>query len=126
MHHAHRLEVEQRRVMVITIFGDTDPWTLRTLAERLRDQLRNEPEITQVSMWRVPDYVTHVEISQDVLRQYGMTLPDVASLIRRSSDDIPAGAVETKSGEILLRLDQDPPQVHSTPCAGWQDPGRFA
>ncbi|MCB1801112.1 MAG: symmetrical bis(5'-nucleosyl)-tetraphosphatase [Gammaproteobacteria bacterium] len=26
----------------------------------------------------------------------------------------------------LLRLDTDPPQRHSRPCPGWQNPGRFA
>ena len=26
----------------------------------------------------------------------------------------------------LLRLDREPPQVHSTSCTRWQDPGRFA
>lgn len=99
-----RLSVRQREVMEIGLFGDVDVWTLRQLGERLRDRLRSDPAITQVELGNVPDYVTHVEIPQERLREYGLTLGDVADLIARSSEDVPAGAVETATGEILLRL----------------------
>lgn len=38
------------------------------------------------------------------LREYNLTLGDVANIIRQSSEDVPAGAVETNTGEILLRM----------------------
>jgi multidrug efflux pump subunit AcrB len=43
--------------------------------------------------------VTHVEIPKAVLREYGLTLPDVADLIASSSNDVAAGAVRTSGGE---------------------------
>jgi len=43
-------------------------------------------------------------VPQYRLREYGLTLGQVASMIRRSSEDVPAGAVETNAGEVLLRL----------------------
>jgi len=48
--------------------------------------------------------VTHVEIPQYRLREYGLTLGQVAGIIRRSSEDVPAGTIETNAGEVLLRL----------------------
>jgi multidrug efflux pump subunit AcrB len=99
-----RLQSRQTEVMSIGLFGDVDIWTLRKLAEQLRDQLLSNPYITQVELGRVPDYVTHVEIPRDRLREYGLTLPDVASLIEDSSEDIAAGSVQTTAGEILLRV----------------------
>lgn len=93
-----------RDVMEIGLFGDVDIWELRQLGEQLRDRLLSDPAITQVELGRVPNYVTHVEISQERLREYGLTLGEVARKIRQSSEDIPAGSVETGSGEILLRL----------------------
>ncbi len=99
-----RLQARQRDVMEIGLYGNTDIWTLRKLAEGLRDRLLSENGITQVELGNIPEYVTHVEISRDKLREYNITLPEVASLIVQSSEDIPAGAVETKSGEILLRM----------------------
>lgn len=99
-----RLQARQREVMSVGIYGDVDIWTLRGLAERFRDQLIGDPDITQVEINNVPDYVTHVEISRHTLREYGLTLSQVAQLIADSSRDIPAGDIETYNGEILLRM----------------------
>lgn len=98
------LQSQQRDVMEIGLYGDVDIWTLRVLAERLRDQLLNSEFITQVEIGNVPDMFTHVEIPRYRLREYGLTLSEVADIISRSSEDIPAGALETGSGEILLRM----------------------
>ncbi len=99
-----RLQSRQRDVMEIGIYGDVDIWTLRNLAERLRDRLLTNEAITQVEIGNVPDMFTHVEIPRYRLREYGLTLDEVANIIARSSEDIPAGALETGSGEILLRM----------------------
>ncbi|MEQ8771112.1 MAG: efflux RND transporter permease subunit [Phycisphaerales bacterium] len=98
------LQSRQREVMSIGLYGPVDIWTLRQLAETLRDQLLASPRITQVELGGVPDYITHVEIPRDRLREYGLTLSDVAQLIEDSSEDIAAGAVQTSAGEILLRV----------------------
>lgn len=98
------LASQQREVMNVVLFGPVDIWTLRKLAEQLRDRFLADPAITQVELANAPDYVTHVEIPQDRLREYGLTLGQVANIIRRSSEDVPAGTVETNAGEVLLRL----------------------
>lgn len=98
------LQSQQRDVMEVGLYGDVDIWTLRKLAERLRDRMLSNENITQVELGNVPDYVTHVEISRNKLREYNLTLGKVARLIVESSEDIPAGAIETNSGEILLRM----------------------
>ena len=99
-----RLQTEQRDVMQVALFGDVDIWALRQLAEQLRDQLQAHEQITQVELRRVPGYVTHVEISRQKLRQYGLTLDRVAAVIEDSSEDVAAGAIQTGGGEILLRV----------------------
>lgn len=99
-----RLETRQREVMRISLYGPIDVWALRQLAEQLRDQFQSHPSITQVELSRAPEYVTHVEIPRERLREYGLTLPDVANRIRVSSQDVAAGSVQTSSGEILLRV----------------------
>ncbi len=99
-----RLRTEQQEVMQVALFGDVDIWTLRQLAEQLRDQLQAHEQITQVELRRVPDYVTHVEIQRQTLREYGLTLARVAGIIEDSSEDVAAGAIQTSGGEILLRV----------------------
>jgi multidrug efflux pump subunit AcrB len=48
-------------------------------------------------------YEVSIEVSEEVLRRYGLTLDDVASAVRRSSLDLPGGSIRAESGEILLR-----------------------
>ena len=98
------LQSRQQDVMEIGLYGKTDIWTLRKLAERLRNRLLSDPQITQVEIGNVPDYVTHIEIPRHNLRQYNLTLGQVAAIIAQSSEDVPAGAVDTESGQILLRM----------------------
>ena len=99
-----RLQARQQEVMEISLYGPVDVWGLRKLAEQLRDQLQSHEQITQVELGRAPSYVTHVEIPRQRLREYGMTLADIADIIRTSSQDIAAGSVQTTAGEILLRV----------------------
>jgi len=98
------LQSRQREVMELGLYGPVDIFALRKLAERLRDRLVSHPAITQVSLGNVPDYQTHVEIPRDRLREYGLTLADVARGLEQSSEDVPAGSLETDAGEILLRV----------------------
>ncbi|WP_225000309.1 efflux RND transporter permease subunit [Cesiribacter sp. SM1] len=99
-----RLQARQRSVIEVGLYGNVDIWTLRKLGEQLRDRLLNNEAITQVELGNVPEYVTHIEIPRHRLREYNLTLNQVAEIIRQSSEDIPGGAVQTNTGEILLRM----------------------
>ena len=99
-----RLQSRQQEAVQVALYGPIEIWTLRKLAEQLRDTLQAHPDITQVELRRVPAYVTHVEIPRQTLRQYGLTLPGVADIIRSASRDVAAGSVQSTAGEILLRV----------------------
>jgi len=100
------LQTRRREVIEVGLYGAVDIWTLRKLGERLRDQMLSHPDVTQVELSRVPDYVTHVEIPRERLREYNLTLGAVARIIANSSEDVAAGAVEAGTGEILLRMNE--------------------
>lgn len=101
-----RLQSRQRDVLQIGLYGKADIWTMRQLGERLRTILLSNPTITQVELGNVPEYETRVEIASRDLQKYNLTLGQVADIIRQSSNDVPAGAVQTQSGEILLRMQE--------------------
>lgn len=101
-----RLQSRQRDVIQIGLYGKVDVWTMRQLGERLRIILLSNPAITQVELGNVPEYETRVEIASRDLQKYNLTLGQVADIIRQSSSDVPAGAVQTQSGEILLRMQE--------------------
>ncbi|MCC5021919.1 MAG: efflux RND transporter permease subunit [Candidatus Synoicihabitans palmerolidicus] len=57
-------------------------------------------------MHGIRDSQISIEVPEDKLRHYGLTLDDVGTAISRFSTDIPAGTVESRQGEILLRVQE--------------------
>ena len=100
------LAIMKRGVLNVQLYGDVSEWVLRELAEQVRDRLLQNPQITQVELRGVRDYEVHAEIAQNTLRTYGLTLHDIAAKIKATSIELPGGSIETKGGEILLRVQQ--------------------
>jgi multidrug efflux pump subunit AcrB len=98
------LSFRRRGVVELQIYGPVEEFVLRDLAEQVRDRLLQEPEITQVDLKGARATEIHVEISQENLRRYGLTLSGVAARIGNTALDLPGGKIETTGGEILLRL----------------------
>ena len=93
----------RQQVVEVAVSGDVDPRTLKQVAERVRAELTAIPEVTQVDIVSAPPYEISIEVSEDDLRRHGLTLEHVADAVRRSSLDLPGGAIRTERGEILLR-----------------------
>lgn len=93
----------RRDVITVVISGDLPEHELRLVAERVRDELVDLEEITQVELDGVRPYEISIEISEQTLRQYNLTLEQVASAVRRTSLDLAAGSVRTTGGEVLIR-----------------------
>ncbi|MCY3968727.1 MAG: efflux RND transporter permease subunit [Acidobacteria bacterium] len=93
----------RRRVITVAAYGDVDERALKTVAEQMREGLSELPDITQVELDAVRPYEISIEVSEDTLRQYGLTFDEVVLAVRRSSLDLPGGAVRAREGEILLR-----------------------
>ena len=91
------------QVINVSISGDTDEVTLKRLGEEVRDEIVDLPEISQVELKSIRPYEISIEVSEEVLRQYGLTFDDVARAVRGSSLDMPGGSVKSETGEILLR-----------------------
>lgn len=90
-------------IMALTIVGNADERTLKTLGEDMRDELLEIPGITQVRIDGVRDYEVSVTVSEQTLRQYSLTFDDVVRAIQQGSIDLPAGVIRAEGGEILLR-----------------------
>ena len=97
------LAENQRHVITAILHGAQSEVDLRKLAEDVREELLTRQEITRVQLSGVRRPEIAVEISQENLRRYGLTLDRVAAIIRRSALDLPGGRVKTAGGEILVR-----------------------
>ena len=93
----------RREVITMVIFGDVGDKVLRNLADQTRDDLLEYEDISNVELAGVRPLEIHVEVPQAALRAHRITLEQIAAQIRRSAVELPAGAVKTNAGEILLR-----------------------
>ncbi|MDP6115974.1 MAG: efflux RND transporter permease subunit, partial [Planctomycetota bacterium] len=97
------LAKRQREVISAVVAGKIPERELRQLGERVRDDLTVLPEISQVELVEVRPYEISIEVSEQTLREYGLTFDRVVQAVRSSSLDLPAGAIKTGGGEVLLR-----------------------
>ena len=87
----------------VVVYGDLPERTLRQRAEMVRNELLDDPKITQVELGGVRPYEVTIEVPEETLGRFGLTMEKVASAVRQASLDLPGGTVKTRSGEILLR-----------------------
>ncbi|HOJ32168.1 MAG TPA: efflux RND transporter permease subunit [Candidatus Hydrogenedentes bacterium] len=98
-----RIDTRRREVLTAVIYGDLPDTSLHQLAEQLRDWLIQSPDITQVDVEGLPPLEISIEVPENALRQYNLTLGEIASRLAVASQDIPSGGVKTESGEVLVR-----------------------
>ncbi|MBI1248271.1 AcrB/AcrD/AcrF family protein [bacterium] len=76
---------------------------LRSVAEKVRDELLQLNGVSQVDFINERDYQIDIEIDETTLRSYGLTLNSVAETVRRENRELPAGSIRGHSQEVLLR-----------------------
>ncbi|MEX1039913.1 MAG: efflux RND transporter permease subunit [Pirellulaceae bacterium] len=103
-----RLVTTRRPVIRVAVTGpetwdDGEELRLRNLAERVRDEMLQLNGVSQVDFVAARDFQIDVEIPEDTLRSYGLSLGEVAETIRSENRELPAGVMRAESQEILLR-----------------------
>lgn len=98
------IPTRRRDAISFALFGDQPEMVLREKAEEIRDTLLQDKNISQVELAGVRDFEIHVDVSQENLRRYGLTLDRIASQISASALDLPGGSIKTEAGEILIRM----------------------
>ena len=98
-------QVEFRQdVISMTLVGDIPLTELKPVANKIEDELL---QLSNVSLVQndVPLDEIAIEIDPDSLRQYNLTLSEVASAVRRYSANISAGQLRTDAGIISVRVE---------------------
>jgi multidrug efflux pump subunit AcrB len=97
------LATRKRDVIAVTVASIYSEKETREYAEKVLDDLLNNPDITQVELKGVRNYEVSIEVPQNKLRQYDLTIEQVSLAISNSSTDISAGNLRTRGGDVLLR-----------------------
>ena len=90
-------------VMTLVVSSDLSDLQLRKGAELLEQELLSIPSVSLVSLFGARDYEISIEVTEENLRSYGLSISDVATSIRRSSLNVSSGEIRTDAGDLLLR-----------------------
>lgn len=93
-------------VVTLVVVGNVTPLELRQAAENLERELLTQNGISLVSLSGDRDYEISIEISEDTLQKFGLSIDDVSRAVRAGSLDLAGGSIRTQSGEYLLRTNQ--------------------
>jgi len=91
------------RVMTFVLHGDADLYSLKYIAEELRDDLLSVDEISQVDIQGIPDLEFSIEVSESDLRRYQLTFDEIRQAVSQANINISGGKFDTKDEEILIR-----------------------
>lgn len=94
----------QQTVIEMPLVGDVPLEQLKPLAKEIEDELLQLGNVSLVSVGAPSDEIA-IEIMPDRLRQYGLTINDVASAIQAYSANISAGQLRTNAGLISVRVE---------------------
>ncbi len=92
-------------VVFVAIYGNLDDFSRKSIAQEVRDDLMALPDINQVQFLGNRAYEISIEVSEHMLRQYGLTMSEISQAVRMSSVDLPGGTINTSGGDILLRTE---------------------
>jgi len=90
-------------VIFVAIHGTIDDFSRKLIAQEIRNELLTMPEISKVDFYGDRAFEISIEVSEHVLRQYGLTMSEISEAVRASSVDLPGGTIKTEGGDILLR-----------------------
>lgn len=105
---AERPIVEESRftqtVISIAVSGETNERTVKEIAESLRDEIAALPNIPLASINGTRAYELAIEVPEARLREFGLTLDELASIIGSHSLTVAGGLIRTEAGDIQVQV----------------------
>ena len=97
-------EVESDETIAqVAISGPGDLKELKKLADQLRAQIISSPEVSRVAISGVPEYLIDITVPSARLEALGMSLDQLAGIIRQRSLELSGGEVEGDQSRYLVR-----------------------
>ncbi len=94
----------QLAILWVTLHGTASEKTLKDQAQRLKSRLLESPYIEKIDIDGMRDAEIRIEIKEETLKEYGLTLKQIARAINANSLDLSSGILETEQGNLQLRI----------------------
>ena len=96
-------EMHRGEVMKLYLAGDMSEGRLKKWAQQIKDEIRLLPEASQIEILGTREAEIHIEISEARLREYGLSLEEVAAAVSNSNLNLSGGTIRTREEEIRIR-----------------------
>ncbi|WP_283598801.1 efflux RND transporter permease subunit [Photobacterium phosphoreum] len=90
-------------VMFLSLYGELSDRQLKRYAQVVKDEIIQQTSATAVSVSGVKNDEIAIEISSQQLRNYNLTIEQIARALQQRSLDLPAGAIKAQDGDVLVR-----------------------
>ena len=91
-------------IMMINISGDISPVRLKLIADDLEEVIESIPGVLNCDVLGALEREIRLEVDQDKLAVYGLTVPEIISLIPAENVNISAGGLETPGTKFNVRV----------------------
>lgn len=99
-------QIFERNVLSLELFGEADPITLKKTAERIKDSLLKLDAVNKIDINGVKNYEISIEVSEQNLQKYNLSMEQIADAIRKNSVNLSSGSLVTDSRNINIKTEQ--------------------
>ena len=94
-------------VASVAITGPSSRPDLEAYAERIRTRMLRTGKIPKVDIRGFPTLQLRIELKPERLREFGVSVSDIARIVGAGSVDLPAGTLEGATESLLIRMDEE-------------------
>jgi multidrug efflux pump subunit AcrB len=91
-------------VASVALTGPSSNPDLKAYAEELKDRMLRFGGIPKVDIKGFSDHQIRIELPDAAVRQFGISVSDIARAVQRQSIDLPSGSIETGDQNVLIRF----------------------
>lgn len=91
-------------ILIVNISGDISPTVLKLIADRFEDVVEAIPGVLGCDVLGALEREIRLEVCQDRLAAYGLTLPEILSVVPSENVNISAGGLETEGTKFNVRV----------------------
>jgi len=96
----------RQEVMYISVYGDMSAKKIKYLGKSIYDEVRDLGLVNVSEYMGGLDYEISIEVDQHKLREYQLTLADLARAIRANAANLSAGQIRADNGIISMRVEK--------------------
>ena len=94
-------------VVSVAVTGPMSPMHLKFYCEQLKDRLKAIDQVSQVEILGFSGHEFLIEIPLYNMMRMGLSVTDIERAVSSQSLDLPAGSLETRDSDILIRFTEE-------------------